>query len=161
MGLRLPFLSIPRQPAFAASPQPVFSMRTSVLPGEDSSGVGPRIEELSGLRVPAFPANKTVAERRPTARCQCVVCATLHGICVFPCIFSHPHSPTHRRAFVFSRSPFEGRANAHVQIKLRVEPSHAAGKQTGTPRALRFLEQNGRGRARRRACPVRRVAAPR
>ena len=89
----LPFLSIPRQPVFAAPLQPIFSMHTGLLPGEDPGGVGPRIEELSGLRVPPFPADKAVAERRTTARCRCVVCATLHGICVPPCIFAHPYSP--------------------------------------------------------------------
>ena len=130
---------------FAASPQPVFSMHTSLLPNEDPDGVGPRIEELSSLRVPPFAADKTVAERRTTARCCCVVCATLHGICVFPCISGHPHSPTHPRAFFFTRNLSEGRANAHVQVKLRVEPSHVAGTQTGTPRALRFLAGNGSG----------------
>ena len=135
----LPFLSIPRQPVFAASLQPIFSMHTGLLPGEDPGGVGPRIEELSGLRVPPFPADKAVAERRTTARCRCVVCATLHGICVSPLHLRTSIQPTHRRAFVFSQNPSEGRANAHVQVKLRVEPSRVGGRQIGRQRALRSL----------------------
>ena len=119
---KLPFLSIPRQPLVAAAPQPIMSMHTSLLPGENSSGVRPRIEELPSLHMPPLPANKTVGERRPTARCRYIVCAILHGICVFLCTFAHPYSVPDTAA------PLSSRENRPKAARTRTRAGQAAGR---------------------------------